>query len=460
MVARSPLFIFALSLFAGMTWAQSKESPVPQAVPPAVGVDNNAVPAAFNPDADRMTTPPPVNGFIYPLGPQMRSNYLRTALSFTSAYTDNLLGGTGGNPVSDITYSVAPLIGLDETTTRMHLLLNYAPGYTFYQRTSARNEADQNASIDFAYRVSPHVTLNAHDGFQKSSNIFNQSGDLAEGVVSAGIQTANFSVVPPFASHLSNSGNVGISYQFGLNDMVGASGAFSSLYFFDSAQTAGLSESTSQGGMAFYSHRFAQGQYLGLTYSFQRLMSYPGTGNSETITHAPLGFYTFTPTSSKVSISFFGGPQYSNTMLPLPFFPIRSWGGTGGTSLGWQARLTSFAISYAHVISGGGGLAGAVQADNGSISVLQQITKTLSASVTGTYAQNNPIGGVQLGAASGHSISGSASIHQTIGEHVDVTLEYTRIHQSYGGVEAFSTTPDTNHESISISYHFSKSLGR
>ena len=35
------------------------------------------------------------------------------------------------------------------------------------------NETDQNASIDFQYRLSPHVTLSAHEtDFQKSSNVF------------------------------------------------------------------------------------------------------------------------------------------------------------------------------------------------------------------------------------------------------------------------------------------------
>ena len=461
MALRSVVVLFGMSLFSIMIWAQSPETPA-QTVPAVGGVDTNTAPPAFNPDVDRMTTPPSVNGFVYPitLGSQVRSNYLRTALSFTSAYTDNLLGGTGGHPVSDITYSVAPVIGLDETTTRTHLLLNYAPGYTFYQRTSTRNEVDQDASIEFAYRLTPHVTLSAHDGFQKSSNIFNQSPDLAGGVVPAGIQTANVSVIPPFASYLSNSGNVGISYQFGLNDMVGVSGAFSNLYFLDSAQAPGLADSSSQGGLAFYSHRFAQGQYLGLTYSFQRLLSYPAIGQNETITHAPLGFYSFTPAASRVSISFFGGPQYSDTTLPFPFFPIKSWGGIGGTSLGWQARLTSFAVNYAHVISGGGGLSAAVHQDSGSLSVRQQITKTLNGSVTGSYAQNNSIASSQLGATSGHSLSGSAFVHQMIGQHVDVMLEYSRIHQSYRGVQAFLNTPDTNRESISISYQFSRPLGR
>lgn len=459
---RLTLAVFGLSLFSAMLWAQANETPAPATGPAVAAAGNNAAPASFNPDIDRMAPPPPVNGMTYPiaLGSQVRSNYLTTALSFTGAYVDNVLGGVNGNPGSDITYTITPVIGLDETTPRTHLLLNYAPGYTLYQRASSRNEADQSVSIEFSDRLSPHVTFSAHDGLTKSSNVFNQSADLTGGVVSAGIQPPNFSVVAPFASFLSNAGNVGINYQFGLNNMIGASGTFSNLHFLDAAQVPGLADSSSQGGLAFYSHRVAREQYLGITYSFQRLMSYPTIGNNETLMHAALLFYSFTPSSSKFSVSLFGGPQFSDTTLPPPLVPVKSWVGSGGMSLGWQARLTSFAISYAHVMSGGGGLGGTVQQDSGAISMRQQITRKLVGSIAASYAQNNVIAGSQLGVPSGHSVSGSASIHRGIGEHFDVGLEYARIHQNYSNIPVISASPDTNQESISISYQFSRPLGR
>ena len=126
---------------------------------------------------DRMLTPPPVSGQSYPQAPtsQERSNYLRAGLSFSSAYSDNILETTGSNsgPVSDVSYSIWPTLALDKTTTRLHWTLSYAPGFTFYQQTSSLNQADQNASIDLQYRLSPHVTLSARDGFQKSSSVFN-----------------------------------------------------------------------------------------------------------------------------------------------------------------------------------------------------------------------------------------------------------------------------------------------
>ena len=213
LVAPAAVLMLLLILSVGWALAQTENVQSSQQIPASVGVDNSsAVPETYNPDTsgDRMMTPPPVSGQTYPiaLGSQERSNYLRAGVSFTSAYTDNVLGGVSAHPVSDISYSVAPMIALDETTTRMHALLSYAPGFTFYQRTSSYNAADHNAAIQFEYRLSPHLMFSASDSFQKSSNVFNQPVDFASGgIVSGGAQGPNFSVIAPIADRLSNSGS-------------------------------------------------------------------------------------------------------------------------------------------------------------------------------------------------------------------------------------------------------------
>lgn len=451
-------------------FGQTDNTPSQPPVPALVGTDNNSTPAQDIPAPDasdnRMMTPPPVSGQTYPiaLGSQERSNYLRGGISFISSYTDNLEAGTASHPISDISYSVAPMIALDETTSRSHLDLTYAPGFTFYQRNSGFNEADQNAAIEFEYRLSPHVTFSAMDRFQKTSNVLNQPTDFGSGTVSGGAQGANFSIITPVADRLSNSGSVGISYQFALNDMMGASGTFSNLHFPNQNQVPGLGDSSTQGGLAFYSHRLAKRQYIGISYQYQRLMAYPAIGLNETQTHAVMGFYTVLP-NRNLSISFFGGPQYSDTVQPATSTQVqptalRSWTPAGGASIGWQSHLTAFALSYVHVISGAGGLAGAVKLDSAALTMRQQITRTLSASLGGGYAENNVIGNGLLGVANGHTISGNASLQQLIGQHVNVALGYTRLHQSYADVQAISSFPDTNREFVSISYQFSRALGR
>lgn len=409
-----------------------------------------------------MMTPPPVAGQAYPVAPtsQERANYLRGGLAFTTAYTDNALGSVTGTPLSDVSYSIAPSIALDETTTREHVVLSYAPGFTFYQRFSSRNEADQNGSIDFSYRLSPHVTFSARDAAQKTSSVFNQPDFGSTGAVSGNPQQVDFSIISPIADRLSNYGTAGITYQFALNEMIGGSGTFTNLYYLDQAQVPGLYNASSQAGLAFYALRLPHNQYLGATYQYQRLASYPTQGLNETQTQAAVLFYSLYPAKG-VSLSFFGGPQHSNTVQPGSTGPaLQQWLPMGGTSLGWQGHLTSIALSYVHTVAGGGGLIGAVHMDSGNVSLRQQITRRLSGSVSGGYAQNDIVGGLLLGASNGHSITGTASLQQQFGEHVVAQAGYTRVRQDYSSVAILASTPNINREFISISYTFAKPLGK
>lgn len=411
-----------------------------------------------------MLTPPPVSGQSYPtaLGSEERSNYLRYGVSFSSAYSDNTLGGA--TPVSDVSYSIWPTIALDQTTPTLHTVLTYAPGFTFYQRNTSRDEADQNFSIRVSDRLSPHVTLTGRDSLQKSSSVFNQL-DYGSGGVSGGAGGGNSSVIAPVSPLLNNSGNVGVSYQFAANSMVGASGTFTNLHYLNSAEVSGLADSTSQEASIFYSLRASRMHYLGVNYQYQRLTSSsPTIGQSETQTHAIVFYYTLYPTST-FSISVFGGPQHSNTAqgalggLSLP--PAVAWNPSVGGSISWQGQLTNVAVSYSHAISGGGGLSGAVNSDSASLSVRRQITRSLNASLSGAYAQNKVLGSPLFGGSNdGHSISGTGSLSKQLGEHVSLQLGYSRLHQNYSSVAILAATPDTNREFISVSYTFSRPLGR
>jgi len=132
----------------------------------------------------------------------------------------------------------------------------------------------------------------------------------------------------------------------------------------------------------------------------------------------------------------------------------QSWTPAAGGSLNWQAPHTGVAVSYSRSISSGGGLVGAVKLDSVNASVRQQITRHLSASLAGYYANNGVLSIALLG---GHSISGSAALQRQVGEHFNVQAGYTRLHQDYS---FFSANPDTNREWVSVSWQFARPLGR
>jgi hypothetical protein len=412
---------------------------------------------------DRMLTPPPVSGQAYPVGlaSQEHANSLHYGVIFSPAYSDNVLGTTSRQQVSDMSYSLWPTIGVDESTSRLHWDFTYAPGFTFYQRTSGRNEADHNANVSFEYRLSPHVTFSAQDSFQKSSSVFNQPS-YASGQVFGGAQGPNDSIIAPLADRLSNYGTAGITYQYARNDMVGAGGSFSRLHYPDPSQVPGLYDSSSQTGSAFYTHRASGRHYIGVGYQYQRLMSYPEDLDAETQTHSVFPFYTVFLTP-RFSMSFFGGAQYANAVQPAvgslgyAAFSMRSWSPAGGASLSYQGHFVSGALTYSHRITDGGGLIGAVTADTAAGSIGLQLSRTLTGFISGSYDNNKEIGhGVGAG---GHTNSGSVGLQRQVGEHFGVQLGYMRVHQTYN-TAAITTAPNTNRAFVSFSYMFARPLGR
>jgi hypothetical protein len=408
-----------------------------------------------------MQTPPPVSGAAYPTAytSEARSNYLRGGLTFTTAYNDNVLVSASGTPLSDVSYLISPSIALDETTSRLHWVLSYSPGFTFYQRNSSGNQANENLSSTFRYRLSPHVTLSLGDSFQKSSSILDQPDLTSASGVTGSAQGVGITVIAPLADQLTNDGNAEITYQFSAKAMIGASGTFTNLHYSNSAQVPGLSDSSSQGGAAFYTQRLSRKHYLGVTYQYERILAYPSGAQSETQTQSVMAFYTVY-LQPKLSLSVSGGPQHSNVdQSPLPSF--QSWSPAVTASIGWQAHHTSLAASYSRIVSGGGGLVGAFHSSTANLSFRQQISRNWNAQAVGAYSINKTVTPLSfLASPGGHSISGSASIQRRLGQHLSAEAGYTRLHQSYSGIAAISTAPDTNREYVSISYQFARPLGR
>ena len=283
------------------------------------------------------------------------------------------------------------------------------------------------------------MTFSARDGFQKSSNVFNQPYLTSDGAVSGGTQVANFSVIAPIADLIRNSGDVSLTYQFSPNGMIGASGTFTTLRYPNPAQVPGLYDSSSQSGSAFYSRRISKMHYLGASYQYQRLVSYPTVGLNETQTHAVVLFYTLYA-NSRLSVSFFGGPQHSDTVCLARCCSTAR--GEGVDANGWRQSELGGAFEQCrrellHVISGGGGL---FRAFTWIARVRRCGNKlqALSGSVAGAYVQNNAVDPFPRD-HDGHSVSGTASVQQQFGEHVNLQLGYAT-HQSYSNVAVISLT--------------------
>ncbi len=276
--------------------------------------------------------------------------------------------------------------------------------------------------------------------------------------VSGGVFVPNYSVIAPIADQLTNTANATLTYQFAANGMLGASGTFTNLHYSNQSQVPGLSDSSSKGGSAFYSHRLSKMHYIGVTYQYQMFLAYPTLGQSETQTHSVFGFYTvyLKPT---LSISMFGGPQYSNTQ-PFGMPTSSQWSPGGGASMAWQGKLTSLAASYSRTINDAGGLsrsgageyrqrlaASAIDANPERINWGKLCEQQCSGRIAHVKHQRAYHLGKRLGAAPGRPASEPAAA----------------IHASAPELQRYCSDippPDRNLVTATISYQFTRPLGR
>jgi hypothetical protein len=407
---------------------------------------------------DQMRTPPPVSGEAYSTatGSEIRSNYLRAGLVFTTGYSDNVLGYSV-NPISDVDYTLSPTIAIDKATPRLHLRFNYSPGFTIYQHTSARNQYNQNLDLNLMYLLSPHVAVTLRDNLLQTSSALN-SNQLLGGAISGTQQPPLIAVIAPVGDQIGNSGNAELTYQFSRQGMVGASGTFTNLHYLHPSEVPGLYDSKSSGGSAFYNHRLSKHNYIGATYRYTDTIAYPLNAQSEIQAHTFLFFYTIylKPT---FSLSFSGGPQhYDISQSPLP--TQGAWGPSITASLGWQGRHTNYSASYLRTVAGGGGLVGAFQSNIATGSARWQFARTWSLGSAVSYANNkNVTPSAFLSTEGGYSVFGTVSFHHQFTERFQVEFGYTRLHENYSFIQVISNAPNTDRGFVSFSYNFSKPLG-
>jgi hypothetical protein len=403
-------------------------------------------------DDSRMILPPPVSGAAYPtIGlSEERSNYITGGVSFTGSYVDNVLAGELTQPLAGEIYNIQPYISLDQTTPRQRANLRYAAGYSYYHPTTELNEFDQNASGTYQYRLTPRVAISADDSFLRASNSY-QSPTAVPGANDV------TDVVTPFGNRITNTGGGAITYQFGIDAMIGASAESSYLNYPNEAQTPGLSNSNAIAVSGFYNRRLSPNRYAGAIILYRHITTSPIDSTIDT--YSPSLFYTFF-LRRNVSVSVDAGAVYYETSgAGLP--SARAWTPSVTASGGWQGHRGAVAANFSRTVSGGGGLIGSYTVTSGSAQFSWRASNRWEAAASASYVDNkNDLTQLYPSGEGGQSIAGTASIGRTFKEHIDFHVGYSRIHERYDGIAAIAVDPDSNRGFVSIAYFFSKPIGR
>lgn len=409
------------------------------------------------PTESEMQTPPPVSNQSYQTatGSEERSNFLSGRLSLQVAYSDNVETGSSGKPVGEMIYTMGSSIALEQTTPRSQRSFMYSPGFTLYEPSGDNNSLSQNTTAKYEYRLSPHARLSLGDSFSQSSNVFEQP----QAGISGSTESPAAGVVAPFAEQLTNGTNGQVSYQFSRNSMIGGGGTYSLVNYPNPAQAVGVANSNSYGGSGFYNRRLSKNQYMGVNYQYSNMASSTAGVSSKTQMYTIYSFYTLYLANS-LSLSVSGGPQHFN--VSESSIPASSaWTPAVNASLGWQRSHTSVAASYSRTVNGAGGLLGAQETTTGNASARWQATRTWTLGASASYSLLKSVTPLSPTASQGgHSISGNVSVERPIGQHLSVEGGYSRLHQSFSNVAVLNADPNADREYISISYQFSRPLGR
>ena len=411
-------------------------------------------------DADQpMNMPPPVSGSAYPsqTGSDERSNVLSFGIGTTAAYFDNVLVGIAGQPVSDEMYSISPVVTYNMQTPRQSRIFSYSSGYTFYQHTSALNYVDQAATGIFQERFTRHMTLDLSDSFVQSSGLLNQSTGSNGGTISGSVSGQQQLIITPFANEITNSANAVLSDQFAHNGMFGASFNAMTLNFPNPAQAVGLDNSQLYGGTAFLNRRLSQNSYFGAIYQIQRMTTSPTPSTTDVQT--VWGYFTHY-LNRTASFSLAAGPGRAVITAPGAV-TFTQWTPAATFSLGWQAAHTNFALSYMHSTSPMLGFPGLFSSDTGTASVTRKFSQSWIASASGSYGNfSNQDPQIGTGLPGGHTAMGTVSMQHIIGTNLNIGFGYTRLHESYGGLSAFTQNPNSDEVFVSVAYQFHRPIGR
>ncbi len=411
-------------------------------------------------DESEMMTPPPVSGTPYAsgAGSDERSNYLGVNLAFSPSYIDNVSPGASSTPVSDVTYAILPGVSFDYSASRQKEQFSYSPSFIFYEPTTSLDTVDHNASAAFQYRFSPRVSVSAQDSFTRTSNVYD-SNYLFSNPISGSTLTPTPTVIAAFAEQMNNTVDGVLSYQFGLNAMIGGGGSYTIFSLPNPTEAAGLYDSHEESGSVFFNRRLSRAQYFGVQYQYSNVLAYPPAGTVDTQIHSLLPFYTFY-FNRTFSISITAGIQHvDNSGTGIP--ETASWSPSGTLSLGWQSGRGSLAGNFTRTVTAGGGLLGAYNSNSVSAFAGWKLTNTWTTALTLGYSSiGSDTPSTILSFQNGDILTAGGSIQHSIGEHLSANIQYQRLHETYSGISSINADPDSNREALTISYQFRRPLGR
>jgi hypothetical protein len=439
-------------------------------------IDLFAIPRASCQNPNTPWLPVGLNGETGPIGTLAESGENELSLGVTAggSYYGNSYANSTGQGVTE-SYTVQPDISITERRPRISWTLQYSPGFSYTRQTG--DQLIQTSLGSLQYRIAERLTLQISERYLHMNSWF--TGLDVNPTATAGnvVQQPNESILTTETVATTSFTTLNLVYQVSDSTVVGMGSSFNRGSFSNvpAAINQPLFNSERGTASAYVSHRVYGNNWLGITGTFQRIVT--GGGIKEGADNSAVQlFYTFAP-SAHTSLSLFAGPSYFTSQaeteitvlgIPIPItIPTKGWGANGGATVGWRGERMGVSARYTHRISDGGGLTGASHSDSAAVNFRRQLSEHWTANVAGMYGHNNSVS--ILYGSSFQTISGTASLNWRLTNNLSVTLSYARDHlqSSYHNLLGSTAEPtglttqayDPNRVWASISYHFTRPLG-
>jgi hypothetical protein len=428
-----------------------------QQLQPPVALENNAV------DDTPLSPPVTLNGQAGSMAFRSETpmqSYLTGGIAFIGSYTDNALL-TSTSRLNNFSYLVEPHLVWSEITPRFALNLGLSGGVIFNNNLVDQNQAAENVDLDAAWRLTEHVSFRLDDTFSNTTGMSSSIGILPPGAGIGVVQQSNNTLlVPPAQRTVSNQSLAELTDQVGRNTLIGVRGTYSLSDYPRSSQSVQfgpLYNARAYTAEAFYDLKFATWQWFGVTARGQRFETRPGIATTDV--GSLLMYYSVEPTSA-IMLTFFAGPEYSNTSQSAVLAGIgqnrlgRLWASSEGATLSWKASRSSANLSFVRQLNDGGGLASAVTLQSVSANFRQQLSSHQNEVQLGVMDSKSD---ALLLPQSIKSLSASVVFQQRLARSFVMQVGYSWQRQD---LPSSGTPVDYNRTWFSVSYDFLRPLGR
>jgi hypothetical protein len=438
---------------------------------PHMSLDSSSQPSnaggrrAGSPSEPRASADNEQSGLNYAGTPPPR-NVLMFGFNLGSSYDDNVFS-SNKQRVGDASFLFGPSLNLRREGKSLSLAMDYQPHFRIYRNGSEPSALDQGLVLDASDRVNSHLTFRVRTSASYTTGIFqpSQSAEILSGLGSP--SSLNQTVFTPTVKQLSLSSRIDASYQASRHDSVSFYLGQSTLDFKQQVSSErGLQNTQERDAGLRYQHRLSPHTTLGVDYRFQNIHFGQDSG---TLVHS--AFFSYAQQiSPSLTISVFGGPQYSRLkeLFSLPLDPSvlqapvshTDWNWAIGGALTKRLDRTVFQLTTQHQVSNGGGLVGAVVSASVGANVRRRLSRRWDAIGSGTYARNNSF-------ASGfptndyQSETAAFGLERSLTEKLSFRMGYDYLRQRGSGGALSIADFDRDLWSVQVSYRFHQiALGR